>query len=245
MSPLLLALFVAATPAQPTPTAQPMLEEAGFQFTAAERATCSADLLQLQGQQRVNANPQWIATLRERFQQCVLRDRTVGAELRERWKAEAAERQAQQARTEEHQRKVEEERRLEDDLVEKLLADPKGVHALLSADLCWGTRARADVMGELAKDKKYSQIGGAVDTAKRVELQNRLAEVDDYLRVVRAKLKVTKKAPITCSDPGIKLAEPCLDPTSRIDQCGDDDPETARGVRAMVRAARVVAKPND
>jgi hypothetical protein len=120
------------------------------------------------------------------------------------------------------------------ELAEKLIEQPEARKIDLSALLCTKLEARREIMGELAKDRKYAAIGGAVNLTRRVKIQDELAGLDDEIRTVRAVLKRYKTTPLSCGDAKVKAVAECM---------SEDAPEECTAdprVRAHVLAAKML-----
>lgn len=242
MQAMILALAILA--AQAAPAGKQTFVEYGFVFTQeeAEVTRCKSPLSMVKTLQRIRAPQDQIMPEFEVFKRCVLdirEARKYEAEVDERRAKERAEVQAKREAAEEAQRKREAERKADDEMIAKLLlTNKKVVSILLSSSLCWCTHERAAVLAQIAKDKKYSRVGGVVDLGKRAELQQRLEEIDDWADAIKTRMKAKKVAQMPCNDGDVQALEPCLDPDVPVEKCSDEDPKMERTLRVMVRAAR-------
>lgn len=109
----------------------------------------------------------------------------------------------------EAQRKADNKRALFD----RLRNDPTILRAFLSANVCGGQEEQEAARKEIAKEKKYSRIGGSIDLRAMHDLQDRLRSADERIEKNKAALKQRKLKPYACTDNNVKQVMVCHDPS--------------------------------
>lgn len=94
-----------------------------------------------------------------------------------------------------------------------LRADPKAWQVLRSARLCWYQRSRAEVLGVIAKERKYSRVGGVVDLRLLHDAQDALRRDDEGIATERREFGRLKLRPLPCGDQAVSSLSQCLDLT--------------------------------
>jgi hypothetical protein len=116
------------------------------------------------------------------------------------------------------------------------LTRPEWTRGLFSARICLLEEMRTDALKEIATERKYSAIGGAVDLVKLHRLQQDVRAADDRLVMQRALLKDTKLPPLSCSKENVRSLVACirsLYPESREGEQERCDGEQLLNYRAM------------
>ena len=80
----------------------------------------------------------------------------------------------------------------------KTTLDPKVIRPVASAFLCVYQEKRKEAMDEIAVEKKYARIGGAVSLAKLYALQQDVREADRYISEFRGLLKAWRISALSC-----------------------------------------------
>lgn len=204
-------------------------DEDGFEFTAEEARMCPVSMPTL------GLSPSEVELeRRKRFHSCVTNYRAQEKARKSRprqqmraddpfWEIFATPEEKKQRQAEQNAAKAERERRQREEIAEatalearlgtladQLLARPAVVRTLVSALICEQIDVRSDLLAKLAKDKKYSKIGGAVDLSFRAEIQENLAKTDDEIQRLRGTLKAAKATPLGCKDKTVVAALTCL-----------------------------------
>jgi hypothetical protein len=202
--------------------ASPMLQIDGIDYIEVEARACWREFDALQGSMPASgargADPMVVRMEHRDFERCLGRLH------------DAARRQAQEEEHERRQAREAQARQLAQQLVEK----PEARRVDLSSLLCVKLASRQETLGALAKEKKYSAIGGVVNLGRRSQLQDELAGLDDEIRSVRTSLRGYKTTSLGCGDPKVKVISECL---------SEDPPEsciTDLQVRAHVLAAQML-----
>lgn len=95
-------------------------------------------------------------------------------------------------------------------LQERVRNDPRLMRLALSARICRLQDVRAETIGEIAKQRKYSAIGGVVDLNVMHTLQRRLRAVDEFTEADRAEFKHRKARPFGCRSNEVKAINMCI-----------------------------------
>jgi len=150
------------------------------------------------------------------FVSCVegLRQKKIDEEKRAERRKEAAWFAAQKeaAEAKRHQEAVEaaeQEAKLQE-AAEDAARDPRMSQELISALLCDEIQGRAEKLAAIAKDRKYSRIGGVVDLQRRAELQDAVEKADDCIKELRSELKERKKPALGCKEKRVLEISGCL-----------------------------------
>jgi hypothetical protein len=127
---------------------------------------------------------------------------------RRRAEEAAQAREAEARRLAEHQaaqQKIAEHRAL----VEQRLQDREWMRPVLSALRCEYIADRKGALADIAKEKKYSRIGGVVDLRSLHFLQESIRRDDDALAGVGERLAKLHVSALACSDASAKLTLSC------------------------------------
>jgi hypothetical protein len=81
--------------------------------------------------------------------------------------------------------------------------DPKELQLVWSARICDRLVERAQAVAAIAKEHRYSKIGGALHLNRLGELQDDVASADDDIAEIRSELKAISKRPLPCNNPGV------------------------------------------
>jgi hypothetical protein len=88
-------------------------------------------------------------------------------------------------------------------------ANTLAVRATWSSWLCYGKAARDAAMAAIAKEKKYSRIGGVVNLSRLSQLQDDVRAADEKIDQARAGLRQAHAKPFPCSHPGVAAFVEC------------------------------------
>jgi hypothetical protein len=207
-------------------TAPKMLQIDGIDYIDVEAHACWREFDALQGSVTSTGpqrgNPQAARIYHAEFEKCLdkLHD-LAGREDQE--EAQQKDRQGRLAREAQARQ-----------LAQQLVDKPEARRVDLSGLLCVKLASRQEVLGTLAKEKKYSAIGGVVNLGRRSQLQDELAGLDDEIRSIRSTLKGYKTTSLGCGDPKVKVISDCLSEDAP-ESCGTD-----LQVRANVLAAQML-----
>ena len=91
-------------------------------------------------------------------------------------------------------------------LLKAFLENPKAVRLMLSARLCAGQERRKRAMVEIAQEKKYARIGGALNLSKLRELQDEVRTADTIVAQSNLGLKQEKAKPLSCAQEDVQQA---------------------------------------
>ena len=91
-------------------------------------------------------------------------------------------------------------------LLKAFLENPKAVRLMLSARLCAGQERRKRAMAEIAQEKKYARIGGALNLSKLRELQDEVRTADIIVAQSNLGLKQEKAKPLSCAQEAVQQA---------------------------------------
>jgi alpha-galactosidase/6-phospho-beta-glucosidase family protein len=201
----LVAVLVVANPDGGAP-----LREGDFAYTSGEATRCSSQLSSLKGARWSEQAPALVAMYRRDFISCV-NDFRARQEAEERRKEDA--RASEEGRAAKAQAQAEKTAHLAEfrRIAESIADDPKKSRPLRSALICSYNADRSGVLGAIAKEKKYSQVGGVIHVGRIGDLQDELAEIDDNIRAQRAALKEMGASAMSCKDKLVRIAASCLD----------------------------------
>ncbi len=105
---------------------------------------------------------------------------------------------------------AEEQREAARDRQALLAQDPKARRAVYSAEICWFQSDRQEVIAAIAKERRYSKIGGVVDMKYLYERQEAVRRDDDAIANMRAELKKERVGALPCSDKLVAALTPCM-----------------------------------
>lgn len=223
----------------------PTSREESFPFTETEGQRCESDLwnfraVEKYGEPSINVH-------RARFRDCVLRLRQekVEADRRAQFHAgrlEEGTRKAEQAeaaaakRHKEAIEAAEQDAKLQD-AAQKMADNPTSAQVILSAFLCDSILARSQKSEEIAKDRKYSRVGGAVDLRRRVDLQDELRTQDERIEALRRSLAGIKKRAMGCKDKAVVSTSACMF------QGEEDETDACKAISEVLSRAAKILEP--
>lgn len=184
-----------------------------FPYSDEEGQRCANDLRTFRAYEHYGAQA---LPFRNDFESCVgrLRQKKIDDEKRAQRQKEAAwfATQKEAAEAKRHQEALEaaeQEAKLQT-AAETAAKDPNASQELLSALLCDEIQGRVEKLAALAKDRKYSRIGGVVNLQRRADLQDAVEKADDCIKELRAELKERKRPPLGCRDKRVLEVSTCL-----------------------------------
>lgn len=135
---------------------------------------------------------------------------------------------------------TEEQRRREADAaraeaVARVLETPDLMQAINSARLCVLSNERREALGVIAKERKYSKLGGVLHVQRIADAQDEVAEIDDQARQVGAALAETRRKPLSCKRNEVAGLALCLH--ARRNSGDATDPCQGEGIQIALRAA--------
>jgi hypothetical protein len=80
---------------------------------------------------------------------------------------------------------------------------PEEMQFVWSAKICDRAAERAQALADIAKERRYSKIGGVVHLKRLGDLQDEVASADDDIKDYRAELKAIGKRAVSCKDPRV------------------------------------------
>jgi hypothetical protein len=89
-------------------------------------------------------------------------------------------------------------------------ASPGNRRTALSAELCALRALRSETTAEIATDKRYARVGGAVDLSHRYQLQRELRDVDEQMSSTKAEIEALRLKPTACSDALVGPLSTCV-----------------------------------
>lgn len=226
-------------PVRATPAQQAALDAAltGFPFTAAEREACARDYSFALGFADLpDSLPLYVGVLKG----CVLgeRARQRDAEARKLTaRAAAATKLVEEQKQEDERRAASAEEARLNAAAETMAAKPAVAQAILSAFLCDSEKARGEKLQAIAKDRKYSAAGGAVDLRRRLELQDELRALDDRIVAVKGSLRSIKRPALACNSAQVMAMGACL--------WDEEETEDCKAVSAVLARAAKLLDPAD
>jgi len=181
-----------------------------FPHTSAEENECGRHLEMTRAIIRMGQEPVLPERDVELMKECILDARGKRAQLEAVQAAINARNEAERtARAERQAATAEREERIAKSA--KALADTqKAAQWILSALICGEMAARAETMSSIAKERRYSKIGGVINLSRMSELQDDVASHDDSIRSARAALKGRKLPGLPCKDKTVRLFAACL-----------------------------------
>lgn len=212
------------------------LREGDFAYTVEEGQRCSSELMMVRDQQRdiddarAGSQPPGnrlaiLRAYRALLESCVEQVRQTDAAAAGRTRAKTE--KARAARAQEEKNAQEMAARAEHEAkiqaaAQAVTENPKAAQSILSAMLCHDLSDRSRAMGAIAKEKKYSAIGGVIDLSRRAELQDEVASIDDHVGRIRDSLRAAKRTPISCKNAAVAALTSCLaaDVDERPPGCG-------------------------
>lgn len=96
----------------------------------------------------------------------------------------------------------------------------------LSAELCMVKQDRAKALSELARERKYSRLGGVVRIKTVADLQDAVRAADDRETKAKEQLHLEKFTAVPCSDKTVITFYQCL---IAAEQSNDYDPDSDCG----------------
>jgi hypothetical protein len=175
------------------------------------------------------------------FKRCVLGYRTNAQAREARKRAGELKRAEEEAAAQKQEQERAEAMALDKKIeaaAQAVIDNPKTSQVVLSILLCRRSQDRAETMAALAKDRKYSRIGGAVNLTRRAELQDDLAATDEALKALRLSLRDIKRPPLSCKIGGVALFASCF-----ADDAEDRDPGCSLPeAQVMMRAAAILQR---
>lgn len=103
--------------------------------------------------------------------------------------------------------------------LDAIRADRKAMAAVFGADACWLRTYRATITTRIAKEKKYSAVGGVTNKAVMYNLQQKLMKADDLIEQSRKELRGFKGlVPLPCTSIEVKRVLFCF---TTPDECSD------------------------
>ncbi len=104
--------------------------------------------------------------------------------------------------------------------LDRLRRNPKAMAAVMGAELCMADAERRDALTEIAKEKKYSKLGGVENRVVLYALQRRVRRADEFLANLRAGYRkapnLRSVKPYACKHDAVQILILCK---------GDDPPE--------------------
>ncbi len=83
-------------------------------------------------------------------------------------------------------------------------------HDALATWACVAERERADVLKEIATERKYAKIGGALDLEKVHALQDKLRCLDDLIKAINRDSRKYPNARLPCNHPQMQPVIECI-----------------------------------
>jgi hypothetical protein len=118
--------------------------------------------------------------------------------------------------------------------VARVLETPELMQAINSARLCVLTNERREALGVIAKERKYSKLGGVLHLQRIADAQDEVAAIDDQARQVRAALAETRRKPLSCRGNEVAGLAICLN--ARRNSGDATDPCQGEGIQIALRA---------
>ena len=156
----------------------------------------------------------------------VIRRRDL-AECEQKRSDRAAQEAEAQRKADAEQAEAARQRAVMDVIANKVESNPKLMAAIYGAGFCMIHAARAKVLTEIATQKKYARVGGAVNLRDMYTLQKELRRLDELEASDRAawRSNYPKTALPPCSARAVKELLSCK--TDDADVIGCNDPEVA------------------
>jgi len=144
--------------------------------------------------------------------------------------AEKARKEAEEKARDERNATIEAQ---ESERISNLMLEPKMMQFVYSAQLCTGQEDRTEAMTEIAKEKKYSAIGGVVKLREMYSLQQSLRGADEQIKAAKYWLKNIKRGALGCNNKYVQVIMSCAK-GEQLEQCGNDGVVDALALLARV-----------
>lgn len=104
----------------------------------------------------------------------------------------------------------------------------------LSAELCIVKQERSKAIAELAKERKYSRLGGVIKLRTVSDLQDQVRSADDRETKAKEQLRLEYTTALPCKDKVVAPLVRCLVQAETSDDHNPDDDCADSAVRAVV-----------
>ncbi len=104
-----------------------------------------------------------------------------------------------------------------------------------SAFLCAYADSRADVMNKIARERRYSAVGGVVNMSKLYRWQHRVMEIDEAAEGMRESMRREGLAELSCSADDVRRVTLCVEVWVEDEQIGAGWLETRQCRSAEMR----------
>jgi hypothetical protein len=156
-------------------------------------------------------------------------------EQRQRLEQKAAESNQKEAeRRQQAEEAAEREEQRKKDLAEAE-EDPEVMRAVWSLVICYWADVRADALREIAAEKKYSKIGGAVNLARLHGEQDRIRVADERTERAKSALGDFRAKPLSCKHKGFRDLMPCMHAVADCSEGAEMMRELARRADGYLR----------